>query len=303
MTTFITGGASQIGLGLARLLLQANRSVLFGSRAGRGIDGGKFTWVPFDWNDPSTYANAFNHRAQDDIVKPIESVYVLSPNGMNPLPQVTPFIDLAVQKGVKRFVLISGADAFKGGEDSMGAVHGYLGKVALESRGLVDYVALRATWFTDNLARGQYLNIKERDEIVTPLPTARVPFIAVQDITQAAFDAIVYEGYIDPEDEAQSGPILVGPDLISYDEVAQILTTALGRPIKHRIISRDESVAIYTAYGLPKEVAEALVDIELALEKGSAEKLVTDKEFDGVRKVGKVGVKEYVEKNKGLWVK
>jgi hypothetical protein len=143
---------------------------------------------------------------------------------------------------VKRFVLISGTDAVKGGAE-MGAVHGYLEKVALQKRGSVDYVTLRATWFTgelidltnsfttftmdceltsdtDNLGRGQYVHIKERDEIITPLPTARVPFIAVEDIAQAAFDAIVYEGYIDPEDEAKSGPILIGPDLVSYDEVS-----------------------------------------------------------------------------------
>jgi hypothetical protein len=86
-------------------------------------------------------------------------------------------------------------------------------------------------------------------------------------------------------------------------KVAQILTTALGRPIKHRVISREETLAIYSSYGLPKDKAEALVDIELALETGSAERLVTDKEFDVARKVGKVGVKEYVEKNKGLWLK
>ncbi|KAJ2915389.1 hypothetical protein MD484_g5024, partial [Candolleomyces efflorescens] len=296
MTTFITGGASQIGVGLAHLLRQADRSVLFGSRAGRGTDG--FTWVPFDWNDPSTYENAFK---REDI-KPVESVYVLPPVGIDPLPQVTPFIDLAIEKGVKRFVLISASDAVKGGPE-MGAVHGYLEKVVLEKRGLVDYVALRPTWFTDNLAREQYLHIKEHDEIVTPLPKARIPFIAAQDISQAAFDAIVHEGYINPEDEANSGPILIGPELLSYDEVAQILSTALGRPIKHRTISREEALAQYVGFGLPQASAEFLVDVELNLENGAAERLATGEEFAAVRKVGKLGVKEYVEKTKGLWLK
>ena len=39
------------------------------------------------------------------------------------------------------------------------------------------------------------------------------------------------------------------------------------------------------------------------MDNGSAEKLVTDEEFAVARKVGKVGVKEYVEKNKGVWSK
>ena len=46
MTTFITGGASQIGVGLAHLLRQAERSVLFGSRAGRGTDHAEVLLLP-----------------------------------------------------------------------------------------------------------------------------------------------------------------------------------------------------------------------------------------------------------------
>ncbi|KAJ2928703.1 hypothetical protein H1R20_g8361, partial [Candolleomyces eurysporus] len=294
MTTFITGGASQIGLGLARRLQEADRSVLFGSRAGRGTDG--FAWVPFDWDDASTFENAF--KRQD--IKPVESVYILPAVAIDPLPKVAPFIDLAIEKGVKRFVVISASDCVKGGPE-MGAVHGYLEKVVLEKRGVIDYVALRPTWFIDNLSREP--RIKEHDEIVSPLPKGRVPFIAVDDIVQAAFDAIVHEGVIDPEDEANSGPILIGPDLVSYDEVAQILSTVLGRPIKHRIISRDEALARYISYGLPEASAEFLVEAELNLDKGSAERLVTDDEFAVARKVGKLGVREYVEKNKNVWLK
>ncbi|RXW20213.1 hypothetical protein EST38_g5628 [Candolleomyces aberdarensis] len=296
MTTFITGGASQIGLGLARRLHQADRSILFGSRAGRGTDG--FAWVPFDWDDASTFENAF--KRQD--IKPVESVYILPAVAIDPLPKVAPFIDLAIEKGVKRFVVISAADCPKGGPE-MGAVHGYLEKVVLKKRGLIDYVALRPTWFTDNLSREQYTHIKEHDEVVTPLHKARVPFIAVEDIAQAAFEAIVHEGVIDPEDKANSEPILIGPNLVSYDEVAQILSTVLGRPIKHRTISRDEALAQYISYGFPEASAKIVVEVELSLDKGSAERLMTDDEFAVVRKVGKVGVQEYVEKNKGIWLK
>jgi hypothetical protein len=81
------------------------------------------------------------------------------------------------------------------------------------------------------------------------------------------------------------------------------LSTALGRPIKHRIISREEALAQYVSFGLPEASAEFLVEVELNLEKGAAERLATDEEFSVARKVGKVGVKEYIEKTKGLWLK
>lgn len=88
-----------------------------------------------------------------------------------------------------------------------------------------------------------------------------------------------------------------------FVKVARILTTALGRPIKHRVVSGDEVVGQYVAFGLPEESAKFLVQTELELENGSAEKLVTDEKYAVARRVGKVGVKEYVEKNKALWLK
>ena len=86
-------------------------------------------------------------------------------------------------------------------------------------------------------------------------------------------------------------------------KVAEILSTALGRPIKHRILSPEEALAQYISFGYPEASAGLLVEAELTLERGAAERLVTSEEFAVARKVGKVGVKEYIEKTKGLWLK
>ena len=136
MTTLITGGASQTGLALARRLVASSHPVLFGVRT-KPIPASLGPSVKFDWNDPSTFSNPFD--ASNDI----KSVYLLPPVAdVDPLLRMQPFIDLAVEKGVKKFVLLSSTIAFKGPDaHEAGRVHNYL-----ESIG-VDYVALQPTWY------------------------------------------------------------------------------------------------------------------------------------------------------------
>lgn len=138
MTTLITGGGSQIGLRLFELLSEAGKPAIFASRSGARIPASASS-VKFDWADPTTFEAPFTLGQQ------IDYVYILGPQVHEPLALVKPFIDLAVTKGVKRFVVLSGSNtnAERGPESSnMGTVHTYV-----HDQGL-DYVVLRPTWFT-----------------------------------------------------------------------------------------------------------------------------------------------------------
>ena len=133
MTILITGGTGKTGLKLAHVLNKAGHAVLLTSRKGEVPH--PFKGVKFDWLDPSTFTNPF------DVDPTIDRVYVVGPIGvLDTLPRVKPFIDLAVTKGVKRFVVLSGSPVGKGGPVA-GKVHEYLEKIG------VDYAVLRPTWF------------------------------------------------------------------------------------------------------------------------------------------------------------
>ena len=133
MTILITGGTGKTGLKLAHVLNKAGHAVLLTSRKGEVPH--PFKGVKFDWLDPSTFTNPF------DVDPAIDRVYVVGPIGvLDTLPHVQPFIDLAVTKGVKRFVVLSGSPVGKGGPVA-GKVHEYLEKIG------VDYAVLRPTWF------------------------------------------------------------------------------------------------------------------------------------------------------------
>ena len=139
MSTLILDGGSQVGLRLAGLLREAGKPVIFGSRSGARLPAGSPS-VKFDWDDPATFEMAFT------LGQNIDYVYLIGPSrAPDPLVKVKPFIDLAVTKGVKRFIVLSAAGSFteKGPDStSTGRVHTYL-----DDQGL-DYVVLRPTWFS-----------------------------------------------------------------------------------------------------------------------------------------------------------
>lgn len=223
MATLILGGGSQIGLRLAELLQESGKPVIFGSRSGSRIPADTPS-VKFDWEDATTFETPFAQGQK------IDYVYILGPSDYDPLVKSKPFIDLAVSKGVKRFIILSASgDHTDRGPDAkeMGRVHTYV-----HDQGL-DYVALRPTWFTgmyhswnheieyslmrlssENLSRFYAHSIKEKNLIENVVEKGPVAFVAVEDIAQAAF-----RGITDVESLHTREPLLVGPDLVSYQDV------------------------------------------------------------------------------------
>ncbi|KAG6833049.1 hypothetical protein H0H87_012060 [Tephrocybe sp. NHM501043] len=218
MTILITGGTGNTGLCLAKRLREANHSVLLTSHS-RPVPE-PFEGVRFDWLDTSTHENPFN-AAHD-----IDSLYIICPQVYDMLGATRPFLDLAVAKGVKRFVLMSGTAMVKGSE-AMGKVHEYI--VALG----VDYCILRPTGFIGKrynsttrvplaillimqaeLFGTHFLRgIRDENYIASAAKDGRIPLIGVDDIVDVAFDALV------DEESHNTEHIIVGPELFSYDEV------------------------------------------------------------------------------------
>lgn len=92
---------------------------------------------------------------------------------------------------------------------------------------------------------------------------------------------------------------VVGPELFSYDEVRAVLSKVLGREIKHKRLTEDESRLILTsAVGLDVDYADFLVKAEARIADG-AEVAV----FESDNKiVGKKHLKEFFETNRETWV-
>lgn len=132
MTILLTGGTGKSARPLAQLLLNANIPVLLANRSGNVP--APFKGVRFDWFDASTYQLPFG------VDNNIDKIYLIAPQVLDPFPHMKAFIDFAIQKSVKRFVLMSAAVLEVGGP-LMGKVHEYLASLAVE------YCVLRPSWF------------------------------------------------------------------------------------------------------------------------------------------------------------
>ncbi|KAF9037842.1 NAD(P)-binding protein [Hymenopellis radicata] len=264
-------------LRLARLLQAANKTTILASR--KGDAPAPFTAVKFDWHDPATFENPFTADPK------IESIYLVSPAGSaDPFGAMKPFIDLAVQKGVKRFVLLS-ASSLDAGGPATGKVHEYLIKLG------VDYFVIRPTWFHENFVTMHLLSIKEKGTIVTASQDGKIGFISADDIADLAFDALTRaESY-------NTDKILLGPELLSYDDVAKTFSDVLGRTITHTRVSADEIKKRYVSVGVPEDLAGVLSFLETLNASG-----VEEKNFANPNKVaGKRTLRSFIEANKDAW--
>ncbi|KAK0189537.1 hypothetical protein F5146DRAFT_1122100 [Armillaria mellea] len=197
-------------------------------------------------------------------------------------PPMKPFIDLAVQKGVKRFVLLS-ASALEPGQPAMGKVHEYRSKSITQSFVLRGFLR---TFSTLHLS-----TIKEQNTILSASADGKIGFISADDIADLAVSTLT------DEKSHNTDYILTGPELLSYDDVAAIFSEVHGRKITHTRITVEELKKRYLAFGLPEDYAEMLSSLDDLNANGVEERL-----FVAPKKVaGKRTLRSFVEANKDLF--
>ena len=131
-------------------------------------------------------------------------------------------IDEARRAGVQRIVFVSVAGA---GDNKMVPHH------ATEQHlkaGPQDWTILRPGFFAQNIATAYRADIVEDDRIYLPAGKGKVAFIDLRDMGVVAADVLT-----DMERHAGETYTLTGPAVYTFDEVAEILTGALGRAIRY----------------------------------------------------------------------
>jgi festuclavine dehydrogenase len=133
-TILLLGGTGKIASRIAPLLSSTSYPSLCASRSGNPPKDTNYPSCRFDWLDTSTYDNPFTHSPN------ISTIFLIAPQILDVFPPMKAFIDFAITRNVKRFVLVSAFSAPTGGP-MMGKVHEYLIQVGVE------YAVLRPPWF------------------------------------------------------------------------------------------------------------------------------------------------------------
>lgn len=132
----------------------------------------------------------------------------------------------------------------------------------------VEYAILRPTWFMENFSEQQHLpTIRDEDMIITATGEGRLPFVSAEDIAAVAFRALVDEKSHDTD------YLILGPELFSYDEIAEMFTRALGRKITHLKITEEQLSAGMEKWGVPADYGKMLAGLDTVIKEGKESRL------------------------------
>ncbi|NEO86667.1 MAG: NAD(P)H-binding protein [Spirulina sp. SIO3F2] len=197
----VTGATGKTGSRISKLLEHAGHTV---RRASRHAE------KPFDWQNATTWESA---------LAGVQAVYIcFYPDFAFPgaLDTLSAFAETAKSAGVGRLVMITGR----------GEHYAQLGEEVILNSG-VPATILRSAWFAQNFSEGSlYAPVMEG---VIPMPGGDIgePIVDLDDFAEVAAKVLTATGY-----EGQIYEI-TGPQVITFAEVAKILTETLGRPIEY----------------------------------------------------------------------
>ncbi|GKZ17304.1 hypothetical protein AbraIFM66951_005953 [Aspergillus brasiliensis] len=260
MTILVLGGRGKTASRLSSMLHIAGVPFLVGSRSTAHVSSYKLTH--FDWLNEDTWRNGFL-RASLDNMDPISAIYLVGGHAPEFVDPGLRFIDFARAQGVHRFILVSASNTDKG-THSMGILHAHLDSIED-----VQYVVLRPTWFMENMLEDPHLGwIKKESRIYSATGDGKIPFISADDIARVAFRILT-----DWESQSAQEYFILGPELLSYGQIADILTTVLDRKITHVSLAEEDFARLLRDdVGLPPDFATMLASMETDVKHGAEER-------------------------------
>jgi len=224
--TLVLGGTGKTGRRVVQRLTAQGEPVRIGSRSGG---------VPFDWEDPATWAPALSG---------VKAAYVsYYPDVAAPgAPEtIGSFAQVAVSSGTRRLVLLSG----RGEEESLAC------EKALAESG-ADCTILRCSWFSQNFSEGYMLEPVLSGHVFLPAGPVGEPFLDADDIADVAAAVLTRAGHAGQVYE------LTGPRLLTFADAVAEIAAVTGRPIGYTEVSAAGYAEALAAEGVPAEVIELL---------------------------------------------
>ncbi|KAH8815562.1 ergot alkaloid A [Xylogone sp. PMI_703] len=254
----LLGGTGKIARRIAPLLTGKGYTVLLASRAPKKQYNAGCEGVKFDWLDQETYNRPFNTTPV-----PISAIFLIPPPVPDAFPLMRAFIDIAVERNVKRIVLLSGSVLHVGDGPALAAASEYITSLGIE------YALLRPTWFMENFSEMEHhvTSITEQNCIISSNGSGKLPLISADDIAEVACLSLTDERPHNTE------YLLLGPELLSYDQVVEILSEHLGRRISYVKITQEQVMADLCASGMDETYAKAMSELDTWVKTGGEERL------------------------------
>lgn len=172
-----------------------------------------------------------------------------------------PAAEAITRHHVQRLVVISALG--RGVAHNAGYVDGTLEMEDLFASTGVNMRTLTMPSFMDNIAL-QAGAIAGKGEFYSPIAgDLKLPSVATRDIAAVAARYLLDSGWTGQE----IVPVL-GSEDISFNDMAEIMTTVLERPVRFRQIPPEAYKANFVGFGMSDAMAQGMLDMALAKDKG-----------------------------------
>jgi uncharacterized protein YbjT (DUF2867 family) len=281
----VTGATGNVGaavidvLGTSRINVTAAVTEPDTFRVGNH-DGHSIKAVRFDFHDPDTFHSALTG---------IDSIFLMRPPSISKVaPTLNHLITVAKALDVKHVVFLSVAGAETNKIVPHHRVEVHLAKIG------IDHTILRPGFFANNLGDAYREDIRTDHRIFVPAGTGRVAFIDARDI--AAVVGLIAET---PSDHVGRGYTLTGSHTYSFADVAELLTSQLGRTISYIPASILGYAKHLRKRGLvtPQILVQTLLHV--ALRKGSAATI--DPMLSNLLGRSSLTMTDYISAHRNLW--
>jgi uncharacterized protein YbjT (DUF2867 family) len=255
MTTFhastfpvlIIGGTGKTGRRVATSLTATGIPVRIGSRTASPA---------FDWENPESWATALEGVSAAYITYYPDLAVPGAAEAVGDLAR------LAVRKGVRRLVLLSG----RGEPEAQRA------EQALQASG-ADWTIVRASWFMQNFSESMLLGPILAGEMALPVSSVREPFIHADDIADVVTAALTDGRHIGQLYE------VTGPRMLTFAEATAEIVRATRRTINYLTITPEEFMQGLELEQVPADIAALVNELFTVVLDGRNEYLT-----DGVEK-------------------
>jgi uncharacterized protein YbjT (DUF2867 family) len=194
-----------------------------------------------------------------------------------------PACEAISNQGVRRVVGVSTLG--RGVAKNAGQVSAALAMDELiESTG-VSYRALEMPGFMENLLQ-QVEPIRSQGVFSMAVSGGlRLPTVATRDIAAVAAGLLLDDSW-----SGQSGVPVIGPDELSPEEMARIMSEVLARPVRFQQVGGEVYKSALMRHGVSEASAQGLIDMAAQIEQG-----IYDAEPGTVRPVGPTGFRQWCQ--------
>ena len=258
----VTGGTGKIGRDLVQDLQARNCPFRVMVRSKDAIR-------PFEAQGIKAVLGDFDHPgACADALAGVNQVFLLTVPQPGTPSLEREFLKTCKAQGVLHVVRLSAMGANPGSASGLLRCHGAC-EAQLEASGL-SWTILRPTMFMQNLVQHFGPVVAKESTLYAPAGEARLPWVDTRDIAVVAGTVLTSSGHENLVYE------LTGPDALTYAQVAERLSTMLGRRIAFVEVPDGAARQAMTGMGLSPWLAEGMLALYHLFKANGATALVLD---------------------------